>query len=136
MIWAMLAFIAIKYAIIMVMYEEPYMSSLEQIINHDDLGIRPMSEMNKVMIDLSSGNFDDTIIYDDVKDYIFIGIRNVVRKYTPNPEGGVGADKILNETTNHFDVVRCDESNYDTDYEKEYFEITKDLNASCFDKQD
>jgi len=38
-----------------------------------------MSEMNKVMIDLSSGNFDDTIIYDDVKDYIFIGVRNIVR---------------------------------------------------------
>ena len=63
----------------MVMYQEPYMTSLEQIINHEDLGIRPMSEMNKVMIDLSSGNFDDTIIYDDVKDYIFIGIRNIIR---------------------------------------------------------
>ena len=52
----------------------------------------------------------------------------------PNPEGGVGADKILNETTNNFDVVPCDESNYNTNYEKEYFEITKDLNATCFDK--
>ena len=118
------------------MYEEPYLTSFEQVINHDDLGIRPMSEMNKVMIDLSSGNFDDTIIYDDVKDYIFIGIRNIVRKYNANPEGGVGSDKILNETTVNFDIVPCDESNYDTDYEKEYFEITKDLNATCFDKQD
>ena len=47
----------------MLYYEEPYMTSIEQVINHDDLGIRPMSEMNKMMIDITSGNFDNTIIY-------------------------------------------------------------------------
>ena len=89
-----------------------------------------MTEMNKVMIDLSSSNFDDTIVYDDVKDYIYIGLRNIIRRHDPQPDGS----KVLNETTNYFDVVMCDESNFDTDFEKEYFDTTKDLNATCFDK--
>ena len=118
----------------MVCYEEPYMTSLEQIFNHDDQGIRSMTQMNKVMIDLSSGNFDDTIVYDDVKDYIYIGIRNIVRKY--DTSATVGGEKVLNETTRYFDVVMCNESNYDTDFEKSYYQTTKDLKATCFGNQD
>ena len=118
----------------MVCYEEPYMTSLEQIFSHDDQGIRSMTQMNKVMIDLSSGNFDDTIVYDDVKDYIYIGIRNIVRKY--DTSATVDGEKVLNETTRYFDVVMCNESNYDTDFEKSYYQTTKDLKATCFGNQD
>ena len=83
-------------------------------MDRHELGIRPMSDMNKVMVDLSSGNFDDTIAYDDYKDYVFIGIRNVIRKYVQTPAG-----KVLNETTNRYGLARCDETNFRGDQSRQ-----------------
>ena len=37
--------------------------------------------MNKVMIDITQNNFDQTIVYDDFKEYIGINIRNVINHY-------------------------------------------------------
>ena len=43
---------------------DPYMSSIEQHVDPERVGIRKMSEMNLVMIDLTNANLDQTIDID------------------------------------------------------------------------
>jgi len=85
--------------------------------------------MSKVMIDITGGNLDGTFEINDFRDYIFIGIRNIVRKYPLQPNG----EKIEIEEVRYFDVNTCNSSHYQTDYEVEYFKQTKDLNGYCFE---
>ena len=81
------------------------------------------------MIDLTSGNLDETIDYDDYQDYIYIGARNIFKKYTNTSNG----EKQMEEVTEIFNIVKCDESNYETVFEKKYYEHNKDLIAYCLD---
>ena len=85
--------------------------------------------MSKIMIDITGGNLDETFEINDYRNYIFIGIRNVIRKYPLSANG----EKEEIEEIKYFDVNKCNASYYATEYEIDYFDQTKDLNGYCFE---
>ena len=48
-----------------------------------------MSEMSLVMLDLTNWNLDKTIEYDNYRDYIHIGLRNIIITYTNASDGTI-----------------------------------------------
>ena len=75
-----------------------------------------MSEMSLVMLDLTNANLDQTMDVDEYRDYIHIGLKNIIRTYTNNSEG-----IIENEIINEYELTKCDESYYKTDFEQKYY---------------
>jgi len=60
---------------------DPYFSSLEENMDPEEIGSRRLSEMSKIMIDITSTNLDETLDYDNYKDYIHITAKNVIVTY-------------------------------------------------------
>jgi len=43
---------------------------------------------------------------------------------------------MTDERVINYNIVKCDGVNYETEFEKQYYELKKDLNAYCFEKQE
>jgi len=70
--------------------------------------------MSNIVIELTSGNQGNSLDIDLYGAYIKVGITNIVRTY--DREGGSGT--VEDNEAGSYDLVRCPESFYETDFEK------------------
>ena len=70
--------------------------------------------MSKTIIDITGNNLDNTIDINEFREYIHVGARNIIRKYVKDAVTGE-IEEI--EEVKHFDVNRCNNSYFETEYE-------------------
>jgi len=115
----------------MVMRDDPYMSSIEKRMDYAEIGQKPLSEMPKIMLDLTSGNLDSTLDLDSHKDLIYIGVRHIIKTYENSTTPGGSVEE--NVRTDHYRMIKCTEEFYETDFEKQYYKEYQQLNPYCIE---
>jgi len=68
------------------------------------------------MLDLTNANYFENIDIDESREYIHIGLRNYIITYENTTEG-IQEKEVIKE----YDIIKCDESNYKTEFEQKYY---------------
>ena len=68
----------------MVTRDDPYISSLESTLDIEKVGWRTQFDMSKTIIDITGNNLDSTVDINEYRDYIYVGARNIIRRYVKN----------------------------------------------------
>ena len=107
--------------------EDPYISSLEETMNYEEVGKVPLNKLAKPLFEILEGG-DSTVDLDaeNYRQYIHVRLRNIIKTY---PDGE------LKVTNNYYPLRRCSEEDFQrTDYERNYWEVNKDGRAQyCVD---
>ena len=86
--------------------------------------------MSKTIIDITGNNLDSTVDINEYRDYIYVGARNIIRRYVKNQTSGE-VQEI--EEVKWFDVNRCNNSYFETEYEKGYISEKNYLDGYCLE---
>ena len=86
--------------------------------------------MSKTIIDITGTNLDTTVDINEYRDYIYVGARNIIRTYVKNQTSGEIQEF---EEVKYFDVNRCNDTYFETAYEKGYILEKNYLDGYCLE---
>ena len=85
------------------MRDDPYITSIEQKMNLEEIGIQHMNHMSKPLLQLTENGPSETLDLEKSRKYIIPKIANVFKKYK---------DGKMKRITKYYDIKRCDHTNF------------------------